>query len=151
MITVSLITVLLMAAIILWMHRGYKKAELVRVSSFTVEDGAEFVGLGKNIIRYSGNGAVCMDRRGNIRWHVTYKMQQPVISISGDVIAIANRSGYNVYVMNTQGLLGTIETRERKSPISSRQCPKTDIPFPRQFLLTARLCACRAYSFRALP
>ena len=110
LITVSLITVLLMAAIILWMHRGYKKAELVRVSSFTVEDGAEFVGLGKNIIRYSGNGAVCMDRRGNIRWHVTYKMQQPVISISGDVIAIANRSGYNVYVMNTQGLLGTIET-----------------------------------------
>ena len=110
LITVSLITVLLMAAIILWMHRGYKKAELVRVSSFTVEDGAEFVGLGKNIIRYSGNGAVCMDRRGNIRWHVTYKMQQPIISISGDVIAIANRSGYNVYVMNTQGLLGTIET-----------------------------------------
>ena len=110
LITVSLITVLLMAAIILWMHRGYKKAELVRVSSFTVEDGAEFVGLGKNIIRYSGNGAVCMDRRGNIRWHVTYKMQQPIISISGDVIAIANRSGYNVYVMNTQGLLGTVET-----------------------------------------
>ena len=110
LITVSLITALLMAVIILWMHRGYKKAELVRVSSFTVEDGAEFVGLGKNIIRYSGNGAVCMDRRGNTRWHVSYKMQQPIISISGDVIAIANRSGYNVYVMNTKGLLGTIET-----------------------------------------
>ena len=51
-----------------------------------------------------------MDRRGNTRWSVSYAMQQPITSVSGDVVAIANRSGYNVYVMNTQGVMGTIET-----------------------------------------
>ncbi len=107
---VALVTILLTAGIFLWMHRGYKKAELTRVATFTVEDGAEFVSLGRNIVRYSGSGAVCMDRRGNARWNVSYDMQQPITSVSGDVLAIANRSGYNVYVMNTKGLMGTIET-----------------------------------------
>ena len=107
---VALVTILLMTAVILWMRRGYSRAELRRVATFTVEDGAEFVSLGKNIVRYSGSGAVCMDRRGNTRWSVSYEMQQPITSVNGDVVAIANRSGYNVYVMNTQGVMGTIET-----------------------------------------
>lgn len=109
-ILVALVTILLTTGVILWMRRGYKSAELNRIATFTLEDGVRFERLGGNIVRYSSSGAVCMDRRGNTLWRVSYEMQQPITSVSGDVIAIANKSGYSVYIMNTKGVMGTIET-----------------------------------------
>ena len=73
-------------------------------------DGAGYENFGGKVVQYSNSGAVCIDQRGNTLWNVTYEMQQPITSISGNVLAIANRDGYYVYVMNTQGLMGTIRT-----------------------------------------
>lgn len=109
-ITVVTVMVILVAAVILWMGRGYTRAELVRVSALAADDTASYENLGGNVVQYGNSGAVCVDQRGNTLWNVTYEMQQPIASVSGDVIAIANRSGYYIYVMNTQGLMGTIQT-----------------------------------------
>ena len=109
-ILVTIVIAAVMTAVILWMRRGYTRAELTRITAFTVEDGTEYENLNGNLVRYSSSGAICTDRRGNTRWSVSYEMQEPITSVSGDVIAIANRSGYNVYVMNSEGLIGTIET-----------------------------------------
>ena len=111
--TVTLVLILiaaLMSAVILWKQRGYRHADLHPLITLSAEDGTAYESLGGNIIRYGSEGAKCIDRRGNILWDVSYEMQQPVTSVSGNVIAIANRSGYYVYVMNTQGLMGTIHT-----------------------------------------
>ena len=107
---VLLLIAVLMSGVILWMRRGYRHAVLEPVITLSAEDGTAYDSLGGNIIRYGSEGAKCIDRRGNILWDVSYEMQQPVTSVSGNVIAIANRSGYYVYVMNTQGLMGTIHT-----------------------------------------
>ena len=107
---VLLLIAVLMSGVILWMRRGYRHADLEPVITLSAEDGTAYESLGGNIIRYGSEGAKCIDRRGNILWDVSYEMQQPVTSVSGNVIAIANRSGYYVYVMNTQGLMGTIHT-----------------------------------------
>lgn len=107
---VAIVTAAVVTAVILWMRRGYTRAELTRITAFTAADGTEYENLNGDLVRYSSSGAVCTDRRGNTRWSVSYEMQEPITSVSGDVIAIANRSGYNVYVMNSEGLIGTIET-----------------------------------------
>ena len=107
---VAFLTVLLVTAVVLWMRRGYTHAELSRIVALAAEDGAAYENLGGNVVQYSNDGAICIDQRGNTLWNVSYEMQQPITSVSGNVIAIANRSGYYVYVMNTQGLMGTIHT-----------------------------------------
>ena len=107
---VVFVMALLVTAVILWMRRGYTRAELIRISAIASEDSASYENLGGNVVQYGNSGAVCVDQRGNTLWNVSYEMQQPITSVSGDVIAIANRSGYYVYVMNTQGLIGTIRT-----------------------------------------
>ena len=109
-ILVVLVMALLVTAVILWMRRGYTRAELIRISAIASEDSASYENLGGNVVQYGNSGAVCVDQRGNTLWNVSYEMQQPITSVSGDVIAIANRSGYYVYVMNSQGLMGTIHT-----------------------------------------
>lgn len=107
---VVFVMALLVTAVILWMRRGYTRAELIRISAIASEDSASYENLGGNVVQYGNSGAVCVDQRGNTLWNVSYEMQQPITSVSGDVIAIANRSGYYVYVMNSQGLMGTIHT-----------------------------------------
>ena len=107
---VIIVTALLVAAVILWMRRGYTRAELIRIAQISAVDGAGYENFGGKVVQYSNAGAVCIDQRGNTLWNVTYEMQQPITSISGNVLAIANRDGYYVYVMNTQGLMGTIRT-----------------------------------------
>ena len=109
-ILVVLIMGLLMTGVILWMRRGYRRAELIRISALVADDSAAYENLGGNVVQYGSSRAVCIDQRGNTLWDVSYEMQQPITSVSGNVIAIANRSGYFVYVMNTQGLMGTIRT-----------------------------------------
>lgn len=109
-ISVVFVMTILVAAIIVWMQRGYTHAELIRIAALTADDAASYENLGGNVVQYGDSGAVCIDQRGNTLWNVNYEMQQPITSVSGDVIAIANRSGYYVYVMNTQGLIGTIRT-----------------------------------------
>lgn len=109
-ISVATVTVVLVLAVILWMSRGYTRAELIRISALTADEGALYENLGGSVVQYGNTGAVCVDQRGNTLWNVSYEMQQPIASVSGDVIAIANRSGYNVYVLNKQGLMGTIRT-----------------------------------------
>jgi aldose 1-epimerase len=109
-VSVVIVMALLVSLVILWMRRGYTSAELIRISAIASDDTASYANLGGNVVQYGSRGAVCIDQRGNTLWDVSYEMQQPIVSVSGEVIAIANRSGYNVYVMNTLGLMGTIRT-----------------------------------------
>lgn len=107
---VLLLMFLLTGGIFLWMYRGYTSAELRRIAVLSAEDGAAYANLNGNVVQYGGNGAICIDPRGNTLWTVSYEMQQPIVSVSGNIIAIANRSGYYIYVMNADGLMGTIHT-----------------------------------------
>ena len=109
-IVVVLAMIILVSAVILWMRRGYTRAELIRISALSSDDTASYENLGGNVVQYGNNGAVCVDQRGNTLWNVTYEMQQPITSVSGNVIAIASRGGYYIYVMDTRGLMGTIQT-----------------------------------------
>ena len=107
---VMLLTILLTAAVLLWMFRGYTRVELKRIAVLTAEESAEYENLGGNVVQYGTGGALCIDQRGNTVWSVSYEMQQPITSISGDVIAIADRSGCDIYIMDQKGLKGTIRT-----------------------------------------
>lgn len=72
--------------------------------------GAKDVSLGDNLVTYSNDGISCMDSKGNALWNQTYEMQNPIISTSQDVLAIADYNGRKVYVMNSEKKLGEIST-----------------------------------------
>lgn len=102
--------VVIVAAVLFWMSRGYSRAELSRVCSISTSETDSYENLGGNLVRYGASGAVCVDHMGNTLWNVSYEMQQPVTSVGKNVIAIANRGGNNVYIMNSRGLMGSIRT-----------------------------------------
>lgn len=66
--------------------------------------------LGENIVSYSKDGAACVDASGNKIWNQTYEMQKPLVDVTGECIAITDYNGRNIYVMNSEKILGNIST-----------------------------------------
>ena len=68
------------------------------------------LGLDGKVVSYSNDGISCMDSKGNAIWNQTYEMQNPMIAVCRDVLAVADYNGRNVYVMNSEKKLGEIST-----------------------------------------
>lgn len=66
--------------------------------------------LGANILTYSHDGAQCVDSSGQALWNQTYEMQSILVEIDGDVVAIGDYNGHEVYVLNSQKKLYEIDT-----------------------------------------
>lgn len=62
------------------------------------------------ILSYGKDGAACVDTNGNALWNITYEMQNPMLSMEGDMVAIGDYGSRVVYLMNTEGSVGEIKT-----------------------------------------
>ena len=66
--------------------------------------------LGENILTYSHDGAQCTDSSGQALWNQTYEMQNILVRISGNVVALGDYNGHEVYVLNSTKKLYEIDT-----------------------------------------
>ena len=53
-----------------------------------------------------------MDIKGNAVWNQTFEMQNPIVDVCQNVVAIGDYNGRNIYVMNTGGVIGSITTNK---------------------------------------
>ncbi|MGN0471679.1 MAG: DUF5711 family protein [Lachnospiraceae bacterium] len=61
-----------------------------------------------SVLTYSVDGASCMDTNGSQIWNITYQMQNPLVDIRGEYVAIGDYNGDTLYVMNKSGKQGEI-------------------------------------------
>ena len=105
---VALVVIALVA--LFFSTRHYNRAEITKVRDFVAEEGSSCVNLGGCILQYGPNGATCAGTDGRVRWSITYEMDQPIVSISDKVAAIADYGGRTIYVMDKKKQLCTITT-----------------------------------------
>lgn len=63
-----------------------------------------------NILRYNNDGAFYADLSDNLIWNQAFEMQSPIIDICEEYLAVADLQGNQIYIMNTVGVQGEIET-----------------------------------------
>lgn len=82
------------------------------VSSINIQEirGATSLPFAGNILTYSKDGVHCSDGNGDVKWNLTYEMQNPMVEICQDIVAVADYNGRTIYVSNTSGALGEIQT-----------------------------------------
>lgn len=66
--------------------------------------------LGDSVLTYSKDGAHCTDAKGNVTWNQTYEMQDIVLAVQKDMVAIGNYNGRSIYLGNAEEELGEIST-----------------------------------------
>lgn len=107
--------ILIVAAIIIvcinqWKSRVYSIYEVVSSKDHAWISGTTELEFDGNILIYSKDGVSCTDQDGNVVWNQTYEMQNPIVSICKDKVAIGDYNGRTIYVCSTSKILGSIST-----------------------------------------
>ena len=103
---------LLMAAVIYitWRDKEYSEAMITVDSGITNGLDAKIISLGECVVQYSKDGVSCINSSGQQVWNQTYEMQSPIAHTCNNVVAIGDYNGHHIYVSNTSGALGSVDT-----------------------------------------
>lgn len=106
----ALVTAAMAVMLIQWKNKIYTQSVMVSSITTNKPQNGNLVAFSEYILTYSKDGASCMDGKGNAVWNETFEMQNPMVDICRDVVAIGDYNGRNIYIMNTGGAIGEITT-----------------------------------------
>lgn len=108
--TLVVIAAAVLGAYINWKNKVYTGYEVIQQSEWTRASESQSLNLGGTLFTYSNDGMSCTDMKGKMIWNQTYEMQNPVIRTCKKTVAVGDYNGRKIYVCDTQGTLGTIDT-----------------------------------------
>lgn len=93
-------------------YRNMVYSDYSIVKTFQYEDsaGANFRRFNGNVLKYSRDGATAFNMDNQMLFNQTYEMQNPMVDICGDYVALGDYKGTKIYIMNSEGLQGQIDT-----------------------------------------
>lgn len=108
--TVITITVITAVIFFLWDNSVY--TSYTEISSFPRVSSSNSICLNHNgrVLTYSKDGISSIDTKGNTIWNETYQMQNPIVEVNENAVAVGDYGGHIIYVMNEKGKVGEIDT-----------------------------------------
>lgn len=100
------------ALVIQWKNKIYTESIVVSSIETTILPNGKMIPFSGYILTYSKDGASCLDSKGNVIWNETFEMQNPMIDICQNVVAIGDYNGRNIYIMDTNSILGQVVTNK---------------------------------------
>ena len=90
--------------------RTYSEYTVLKSAEREDSPGTQFEIFHGNILKYSKDGASFVDENNKLIWNQTYEMQSPMVDFCENYVAIADRKGDRVYIMDLSGSCGEIKT-----------------------------------------
>ena len=111
-ILATCVTIIAMAAIVLYLWDNSVYTSYSEISSFKRTSSSDSICLEHNgrVLTYSKDGISSIDNKGNVVWNETYQMQNPMVEVNGNMVAVGDYRGHIIYVMNEKGKVGEIDT-----------------------------------------
>jgi hypothetical protein len=63
----------------------------------------DYVPYQNSLLKFSKDGAIYVDEKGEAVWNETFVMKMPAADVSGDYAAVADLNGNDVYIFNKEG------------------------------------------------
>ena len=111
-LVIVLIVAIVAALYIQWKNKVYTQMEVLASAEIHITQDASLMPFAGYLLTYSKDGASCMDIKGNAVWNQTFEMQNPMVDMCQNVVAIGDYNGRNIYVMDTGGVMGSITTNK---------------------------------------
>lgn len=109
-LVVILIAAIIAALYVQWKNKIYSQAAILSSVEINITQDSNLMPFSGYLLTYSKDGAGCMDVKGSAVWNQTFEMQNPIVDICQNVVAIGDYNGRTIYVMNTSGIMGNITT-----------------------------------------
>lgn len=101
---------LIALVVVQYKNHIYTSYEVINTTDVEVVNGTMSMPLGNHILTYSNDGAHCTDVKGNVLWNQTYQMQNLIIATNGNVVAIGDYNGREIYILDEEKKLGEVTT-----------------------------------------
>jgi len=105
---------LLFAAFLYLENKVYTHYEVIEQIARRETESAEYEEFQGNVLQYTQDGAVYSSITGEVFWNQTYEMESPRITMCEQYLAIYEQEGNRIYIMNTHGQEGKIQTILRR-------------------------------------
>lgn len=107
--------VIILFVVLFFIYRSYKNMvytnyAILKTTEYKEASAANFKGFNGNVLRYSRDGATAFNMSNDMLWNQTYEMQNPMADICGDYVALGDYRGTKIYILNSEGLKGQIDT-----------------------------------------
>ena len=96
-----------------YQYQEYKvswETDLTAGQEGTETSSPNYIRFGKNLLKYTRDGASYIDEKGKTLWVQTYEMKSPIAVVNGSFAVIADQQGNEVYICNEEGYQGTAKT-----------------------------------------
>jgi len=105
-----LVLIVIMGAIYLirLFNRSYQNYQVMDRVTNTEEHLGGYLEYKDAVVRYSRDGAVAVDNKGNFLWNGSYEMAEPIADSCKDYVVIADKGGKRVHIFNREGLAGSL-------------------------------------------
>lgn len=109
-IGVAIVIALFASAYYNYRKMVYTSYDVLRSISYPEASNARYTKFKDNVLRYSQDGASAFNIANDMLWNETFEMQNPIVDTCGDYVAIGDYMGTTIYIYNSAGLQGTIDT-----------------------------------------
>ncbi len=109
-LVIILIVAIIAAIYVQWKNKIYTQTVVTASVDIQITQDSKLLPFSGYLLSYSKDGASCMDIRGNAVWNQTFEMQNPMVDVCQNVVAVGDYNGRTLYVMNTSGVMGSITT-----------------------------------------
>lgn len=93
-----------------WINMEYTDYIVKQEYDWTRSSETQSINLQNTMVAYSKDGMSCTDSKGKVIWNQTYEMQNPIVRTCKNVIAIGDYNGRKIYISDTTGNVGNIDT-----------------------------------------
>lgn len=111
-LVIILIAAIIAALYVQWKNKIYTQIAVLSSVEINITQNSSLLPFAGHLLTYSKDGAGCMDIKGNAVWNQTFEMQNPMVDMCQNVVAIGDYNGRSIYVMDTNGVLGSITTNK---------------------------------------
>ncbi len=109
-IGIAIVAALIASAYYNYQKMVYSDYDVLKHVTYPEASNARYIKFGGNVLRYSQDGASAFNISDDMLWNETFEMQNPLVDSCGDYVAIGDYMGTTIYVYNSLGLCGTIDT-----------------------------------------
>lgn len=121
LVTAVAAVILILIALFLLDGRTYSTYTVSSSVNRDDTDSAAYQAFDGGYIRYSNDGAAYYNSKGTAVWNQTFSMQNPQIKICGEWAAVGDLNGSTIYMFDTDGMLGSVDTSLSISQIEVAQ------------------------------
>lgn len=110
LLVIIALAALIVLVVVQYKNHIYTSYEVIHSVDVDIVNGTMNIPLGSHILTYSNDGAHCTDAKGNVLWNQTYQMQDIIVATNGNVVAIGDYNGREIYILDEEKKLGEIST-----------------------------------------